>query len=95
MAKIIRAITINKEATKKKHGDNLRNQKCSDVIVIDDLPDEVEAVEDWKTRKTLTFQEVIRESKKKKREANLATWKWNDVIEIKTSDDEYMLERNV
>nr|GEW98486.1 reverse transcriptase domain-containing protein [Tanacetum cinerariifolium] len=53
IAKVIRAFTNNNEATKKcKREDNLRTWKWSDVIDVDDLPDNVEPTNVPKTEET-------------------------------------------
>ncbi|GJT44356.1 hypothetical protein Tco_0953071 [Tanacetum coccineum] len=49
----------NRGNEKRKRGDNLRNWNWNDVIIVDDLPDEVEAADDRKTSETTSSQEVI------------------------------------
>ncbi|GJU79397.1 concanavalin A-like lectin/glucanase domain-containing protein [Tanacetum coccineum] len=58
IVEIIRAFAINNEATKKrKREDNL--WKWSDVIAVDDLPDEFEPANVPKTKETTTKEQVM------------------------------------
>nr|GEY72475.1 hypothetical protein [Tanacetum cinerariifolium] len=61
---IIRIFAINNEATKKKCADNLRNfsWKWSEVIVVDDLPNEIEPGNVPNTEETTVERQAILES---------------------------------